>query len=158
MFTLFTLPLFLSDCQDVANKGATTSGLYLLKPASAPEQFLAYCEIDSFGRGFTVIQRVLLTATASQLKINSQKLSKPYTIDVILFVCPQRRDGSVDFRKDWVQYKEGFGYLSPDDTTEFWLGNEKIHHLTASNTIPLILRVELVDWEGNKRYVHTNRR
>lgn len=77
---------------------------------------------------------------------------------MILFVCPQRRDGSVDFRKDWIQYKEGFGYLSPDDTTEFWLGNEKIHHLTASTTIPIVLRIELVDWEGNKRYIHTNRR
>lgn len=50
---------FLSDCQDVANKGATTSGLYFVKPLKATEQFLVYCEIDSFGRGFTVIQRVL---------------------------------------------------------------------------------------------------
>lgn len=65
---------------------------------------------------------------------------------------PQRRDGSVDFFKDWIQYKEGFGYLSPDDTTEFWLGNEKIHQLTASTVMPTVLRIELVDWEGNKRY------
>ena len=59
----------------------------------------------------------------------------------------------MDFHKDWVQYKEGFGYLSPDDTTEFWLGNEKIHHLTAGTTMPTVLRIELVDWDGNKRYV-----
>nr|AGT29865.1 fibrinogen gamma-like protein [Trachidermus fasciatus] len=109
-----------TDCQDVANKGATTSGLYYVKPAKSPEQFLVYCEIDSFGRGFTVIQR--------------------------------RRDGSVDFHKDWIQYKNGFGYLSPDDTTEFWLGNEKIHLLTANTAMPTVLRIELVDWSGNKRY------
>ncbi|KAM7009801.1 fibrinogen gamma chain [Tautogolabrus adspersus] len=109
-----------TDCQDIANKGATTSGLYYVKPATATEQFLVYCEIDSFGRGFTVIQR--------------------------------RRDGSLDFHKDWIQYKNGFGYLSPDDTTEFWLGNEKMHLLTAGVTIPTVLRIELVDWEGNKRY------
>ncbi|XP_008280290.1 fibrinogen gamma chain [Stegastes partitus] len=109
-----------TDCQDIANKGATTSGLYYVKPAKATEQFLVYCEIDSFGRGFTVMQR--------------------------------RRDGSVDFKKNWVQYKQGFGYLSPDDTTEFWLGNEKVHLLTASSTIPTVLRIELVDWDGNKRY------
>ncbi|KAG7486478.1 fibrinogen gamma chain [Solea senegalensis] len=109
-----------SDCQDVANKGATTSGLYYVKPAQATEPFLVYCEIDSFGRGFTIIQR--------------------------------RRDGSVDFNKDWTQYKEGFGYLSPDDTTEFWLGNEKIHQLTTNSPIPTVLRIELVDWEGNKRH------
>uniref|UniRef100_A0A667WIM2 Fibrinogen gamma chain n=1 Tax=Myripristis murdjan TaxID=586833 RepID=A0A667WIM2_9TELE len=109
-----------TDCQDIANKGATSSGLYYVKPAKATEQFLVYCEIDSFGRGFTVIQR--------------------------------RRDGSVDFHKDWIQYKEGFGYLSPDDTTEFWLGNEKLHLLTTQSTIPLVLRIELVDWEGNKKH------
>ncbi|KAM3864773.1 fibrinogen gamma chain [Diretmus argenteus] len=109
-----------TDCQDIANKGATTSGLYYVKPAKALEQFLVFCEIDSFGRGFTVLQR--------------------------------RRDGSVDFRKDWIQYKEGFGYLSPDDTTEFWLGNEKMHLLTTQSTIPTVLRIELVDWEGNKKY------
>lgn len=50
--------LHLSDCQDIANKGATTSGLYYVKPPKATEQFLVYCEIDAFGRGFTVIQRV----------------------------------------------------------------------------------------------------
>lgn len=74
----------------------------------------------------------------------------------IIFVSAQRRDGSVDFHKDWIQYKEGFGYLSPDDTTEFWLGNEKMHLLTATSTIPTVLRIELVDWEGNKRYVNTH--
>lgn len=66
-------------------------------------------------------------------------------------MCTQRRDGSVDFRKDWIQYKNGFGYLSPDDTTEFWLGNEKIHLLSTSSNMPTVLRIELVDWEGNKR-------
>uniref|UniRef100_A0A8C5E0I2 Fibrinogen C-terminal domain-containing protein n=1 Tax=Gouania willdenowi TaxID=441366 RepID=A0A8C5E0I2_GOUWI len=113
-----------TDCQDIANKGATTSGLYYVKPLNAKEQFLVYCEIDSFGRGFTVIQR--------------------------------RQDGSVDFNKDWTQYKNGFGYLSPGDNTEFWLGNEKIHLLTATTTIPTVLRIELVDWEGNKKYADYN--
>lgn len=61
----------------------------------------------------------------------------------------------MDFSKNWVQYQEGFGYLSPDDTTEFWLGNEKIHLLTVSSNIPVVLRIELVDWEGNKRYKRT---
>ncbi|KAM8880350.1 fibrinogen gamma chain [Spinachia spinachia] len=109
-----------TDCQDIANKGAIVSGLYYVKPANAAEQFLVYCEIDSFGRGFTVIQR--------------------------------RRDGSLNFKKDWIQYKNGFGYLSPDDTTEFWLGNEKIHLLTATTTMPTVLRIELVDWEGQKKH------
>lgn len=108
------------DCQDIANKGGKVSGLYYVKPARATEAFLVYCEIDSFGRGWTVLQR--------------------------------RRDGSVDFNKNWVQYKEGFGYLSPDDRTEFWLGNEKIHLLSVQSSVPYILRIEMIDWEGSKKY------
>lgn len=57
--------LHLSDCQDIANKGATTSGLYYVKPQKATEQFLVYCEIDAFGRGFTVIQRVRFISVSS---------------------------------------------------------------------------------------------
>ncbi|XP_055765016.1 fibrinogen gamma chain-like [Salvelinus fontinalis] len=113
-------PLTGKDCQDIANKGAKTSGLYYVKPLKAKEQFLVYCEIDSFGRGFTVLQR--------------------------------RRNGNVDFNKDWIQYKEGFGYLSPDDTTEFWLGNEKMHLLSTQATIPYVLRIVLTDWLGNKKH------
>lgn len=108
------------DCQEIANKGGKVSGLYFVKPAKAQEPFLVYCEIDNFGRGWTVLQR--------------------------------RRDGSVDFSKNWIQYKEGFGYLSPDDTTEFWLGNEKMHLLSTQSTIPYVLRIELVDWDDKKRY------
>ncbi|KAL4640399.1 fibrinogen gamma chain [Arapaima gigas] len=113
-------PITGKDCQDVANKGAKTSGLYYIKPVKAKEQFLVYCEIDSYGSGWTVLQR--------------------------------RRDGSVDFSQPWIPYKEGFGYLSPDDTTEFWLGNEKIHLISTQSSIPYVLRIELKDWEGNKRY------
>ena len=35
-------------------------------------------------------------------------------------------------------------------SAEFWLGNDKIHRLTASR--PRSLRVELGDWNGAKAY------
>ncbi|XP_041961761.1 fibrinogen gamma chain [Alosa sapidissima] len=108
------------DCQDVANRGAKVSGLYFVKPDQVDEEFLVYCEIDSFGRGWTVLQR--------------------------------RRDGSVDFNRNWIPYKEGFGYFSPDDTTEFWLGLEKIHKLSVQSSIPYVLRVEMKDWNGMTKY------
>uniref|UniRef100_F6W2Y1 Fibrinogen gamma chain n=2 Tax=Equus TaxID=9789 RepID=F6W2Y1_HORSE len=63
-------------------------------------------------------------------------------------VLQKRLDGSVDFKKNWIQYKEGFGYLSPTGTTEFWLGNEKIHLISTQTTIPYVLRVQLEDWNG----------
>ena len=61
-------------------------------------------------------------------------------------VFQRRQDGSVDFYRGWNDYKAGFGQL----TAEFWLGNDKIHRLTAST--PSSLRVELEDWNGVKAY------
>ena len=61
-------------------------------------------------------------------------------------VFQRRQDGSVDFYRGWNDYKAGFGHL----TAEVWLGNDKIHRLTASR--PSSLRVELEDWNGGKAY------
>ena len=61
-------------------------------------------------------------------------------------VFQRRQDGSEDFYRGWNDYKSGFGQL----TAEFWLGNDKIHRLTAAR--PSTLRVELEDWNGVKVY------
>ena len=61
-------------------------------------------------------------------------------------VFQRRQDGSVDFFRGWTDYKSGFGQL----TAEFWLGNDKIHRLTAAR--PSSLRVELEDWSGVRAY------
>lgn len=57
-----------------------------------------------------------------------------------------RFDGSVDFYKQWIDYKNGFGSLDG----EFWLGLEKVHHLTSSK--PHELLVHLEDYDGTKKY------
>lgn len=51
-----------------------------------------------------------------------------------------------NFNRDWADYKNGFG----DPAREFWLGNENIYMLT--NNEDYMLRIELEDFEGNKRY------
>ena len=61
-------------------------------------------------------------------------------------VFQRRQDGSVDFYRGWNDYKAGFGQL----TADFWLGNDKIHRLTASR--PSSLRVKLEDWNVNRVY------
>ncbi|KAM7452272.1 hypothetical protein ABFA07_000443 [Porites harrisoni] len=61
-------------------------------------------------------------------------------------VFQRRQDGSVDFYRGWNDYKSGFGQL----TAEFWLGNDKIHRLTAAR--PSTLRVELEDWNVVRVY------
>ena len=59
-------------------------------------------------------------------------------------VIQRRSDGSVDFFKNWVDYKFGFGSLE----NEFWLGNDKIHRLTKHTN--MMIRFDLEDFDGNK--------
>ncbi|XP_078364684.1 microfibril-associated glycoprotein 4-like isoform X1 [Oculina patagonica] len=61
-------------------------------------------------------------------------------------VFQKRLDGSVDFFLYWNDYKHGFGNLS----SEFWLGNDKIHRLTSGDKNRL--RVDLGDFEENTAY------
>ena len=56
-------------------------------------------------------------------------------------VMQRRLDGSEDFYRDWNSYKRGFGDL----TSEFWLGNDNIHKITAKDSQLLI---ELVDFDN----------
>ena len=65
-------------------------------------------------------------------------------------VFQKRLDGSVDFYRDWAEYKRGFGNLSG----EFWLGLDKIHNLTNSGNYKL--RVDLEDFDGKSYYAEYN--
>ena len=51
-----------------------------------------------------------------------------------------------DFYRTWLEYKRGFGNLG----REFWLGNDRLWLLTNQNLQQL--RVDLEDFDGNKRY------
>ncbi len=55
-------------------------------------------------------------------------------------------DGSIDFDKTWKEYKCGFGNNMTTFDKNFWLGNDKIHLLTAGQDFTL--RVEVTDCIG----------
>ena len=46
-------------------------------------------------------------------------------------VIQKRLNGFVDFNRNWVDYKDGFGNFL---IREYWLGLEKIHRLTRNKT------------------------
>ena len=58
-------------------------------------------------------------------------------------VIQRRIDGSLDFFRDWENYKKGFGNLQ----NEFWLGNENILTLTLQglNLRGNELRIEMMN-------------
>ncbi|KFB36972.1 hypothetical protein ZHAS_00004142 [Anopheles sinensis] len=63
-------------------------------------------------------------------------------------VFQYRFNGSVDFFRNWVEYRNGFGSLDG----EFWLGLEFVHQVTSSGKHELM--VELKDRQGNYGYAH----
>ncbi|XP_045184068.2 fibrinogen-like protein 1 [Mercenaria mercenaria] len=61
-------------------------------------------------------------------------------------VFQRRHNGEVDFYRDWIAYKNGFGDLN----SEFWLGNEHLSILTSSGDHEL--RIDMEDFYGNKAF------
>ncbi|XP_058120433.1 microfibril-associated glycoprotein 4-like [Anopheles ziemanni] len=63
-------------------------------------------------------------------------------------VFQYRFNGSVDFFRNWVEYRNGFGSLDG----EFWLGLEFVYRLTSSRKYELM--IELKDRRGNYGYAN----
>ncbi|XP_026162543.1 fibroleukin isoform X2 [Mastacembelus armatus] len=65
-------------------------------------------------------------------------------------VIQTRQDGSLDFNRTWLEYREGFG--SPQG--EHWLGNAVLYSLTSTGQHQL--RIELEDWYHQRRHATYN--
>ncbi|XP_071963106.1 ficolin-2-like [Antedon mediterranea] len=104
------------DCAELLRRDPLTpSGVYFIRPRVLNEDVKVYCDMETTGGGWTVIQR--------------------------------RKDGSQNFGRDWFEYKQGFG----DVSSEFWLGNEKIHFLTLQGHYEL--RIDMEDVSKKTSFV-----
>ncbi|XP_011431020.4 fibrinogen-like protein 1 [Magallana gigas] len=66
-------------------------------------------------------------------------------------VIQRRVNGSVDFNRNWADYKNGFGFAEH----EHWIGNDMLHVLTSLK--PQELRVDMERFNGEKAYaVYSN--
>ncbi|XP_056267566.1 fibrinogen like 1B [Pseudoliparis swirei] len=64
-------------------------------------------------------------------------------------VFQRRRHGKVDFSRDWVDYRDGFGDFKLWND-EFWLGNERMHSLLSDGKN--LVKIDLMDWGGQRSY------
>ncbi|KAJ8034007.1 Fibrinogen-like protein A [Holothuria leucospilota] len=65
-------------------------------------------------------------------------------------VIYRRSDGSVDFNRNWLECTGGFGFLSG----EYWIGNEKLSHLTNQKTYEL--RIDITSSDSFSFYITYN--
>lgn len=61
-------------------------------------------------------------------------------------VFQSRSNGFMNFYRNWTEYKNGFGQIDG----EFWLGLERLHHLTKGKNHSLL--VELEAYNGDSGY------
>ncbi|XP_052895897.1 angiopoietin-4-like [Anopheles moucheti] len=73
--------------------------------------------------------------------------NRAYGDDWIIF--QQRYDGTVDFYRNWTEYRDGFG----DFGGEFWLGLEKLYRILSSGPRYELL-IELEDFQGVTAFEH----
>ena len=73
-----------------------------------------------------------------------------FDIDGVWTIIQRRYNGSVNFYRNWTEYKQGFG----SSNGEYWLGNYFIHQLTTHGNYTL--KIVLTDWNDTMKYAEYN--
>ncbi|KAM7140331.1 fibrinogen beta chain [Molossus nigricans] len=112
------------ECEDIVRHGGETSELYLIHPSSTVKPYRVYCDMNTDGGGWTVIQN------RQDGSVDFGRKWNPY----------KRGFGNIATSEDGKKYCGLPG--------EYWLGNDKITQLTQMG--PTELLVEMEDWKGDK--------
>ncbi|XP_049607421.1 angiopoietin-2b [Syngnathus scovelli] len=131
-----TVEQLLNHCNEISNF-----------PKHEPPSFRDCAEILQSGQRSSGIYNIRLANSSHSIKVfcDMETRGGGWT------VFQHRRNGSVDFHREWKDYKLGFG----EPSGEHWLGNDIIHKLTISGEYSL--HVQLKDREGNEAYSHYQR-
>ncbi|KAJ6655862.1 hypothetical protein lerEdw1_004632 [Lerista edwardsae] len=142
------------DCSELGQSGLNLSGVYSLHINNLTEPKKAFCDLETNGGGWTVIQRRSNGSVSFQR--NWKEYKQVWVLAVFLLRVWRsginsgmlkgcfRAEGEVAVHSSFLP--QGFG----DPAGEYWLGNEAVHVLTTRAAYSL--RVELSDWEGNRVY------
>lgn len=115
------------------------------------------------GTGFPTLRGVPVARDCQELLMSGVTVSGVYAVKlasglVINVYCDmatagggwtlvqRRHDGSLNFTRYWDDYAFGFGNVN----SEFWLGNENLHTITASANYTL--RVDMWDWQDRHAF------
>ncbi|XP_036097021.1 fibrinogen beta chain isoform X6 [Molossus molossus] len=112
------------ECEDIVRHGGETSELYLIHPSNTVKPYRVYCDMNTDGGGWTVIQN------RQDGSVDFGRQWNPY----------KRGFGNIATSEDGKKYCGLPG--------EYWLGNDKITQLTQMG--PTELLVEMEDWKGDK--------
>lgn len=122
---------------NVCNKPLSLSLFFFLLSVSLflflPLHFSLQClkfSIFKHNRIYPNSGRTELSATVDSWKLRQTKITLYKVQEVVVFKVFQRRhDGTEDFVRTWMEYKNGFG----DSTSEFWFGTCLICHFLCQD-------------------------
>jgi len=142
--TLSRLELSIETCQQQVNQNISKSIAALEKTLSDIQKLTGVqnCPRSEYASG------LYLLSSNSSILDRAPVYCDTKTDGGGWLVFQRRQDGTVDFFRNWMEYKQGFGNL----TTEFWWGLEKLHAATRDK--PRELRIELEGFSGNTVYAH----
>ncbi|KAM5309385.1 fibrinogen beta chain [Glossophaga mutica] len=112
------------ECEEIVRNGGETSELYLIQPHSSVKPYRVYCDMNTEGGGWTVIQN------RQDGSVDFGRKWDPY----------KQGFGNTATNEDGKKYCGRPG--------EYWLGNDKISQLTKMG--PTELLIEMEDWKGDK--------
>ncbi|XP_071957016.1 fibrinogen-like protein A [Antedon mediterranea] len=112
------------DCGEILeNNPSAESGDYLIQPHDGKPAFTVYCDMRTDGG----------------------RTNGGWT------VIQRREDGSVNFYRNWADYKDGFGNVN----SEFWLGNEQINRITSDGDYEILIELTgALNTMKYRRYSH----